>query len=88
MVALSFLPPAERCRSGRTGQVANLLCGVNLHRGFESPPLRQFFRAPQSLQAPFVERYRETVKKRSAVSELLDMLAKGLAKVSPKSASV
>src|SRR5688500_3182867 len=21
--------------------IANLLCGVNLHRGFESPPLRQ-----------------------------------------------
>ena len=60
------------------------MCGVNLHRGFESPPLRQFFRARKSLQGPFVERYPGIVKKRSAVSELVDMLAKGLAKVSPE----
>ena len=37
---LTFTTPAERCRSGRTGQTRNLLYAL-AYRGFESHPLRQ-----------------------------------------------
>ena len=53
--------------------------------GGSNPPLSASFVGRRGFASPVcVERYSLTVKMRSAESDLLDMLAKGLAKVSPE----